>query len=68
MTVSSKQEDEHMNINCEQYQNKETGKINYIDDMYQLYLQAQTDTDQFEDFDDFLSAVTDQNGLFVRIQ
>ena len=57
-----------MNINCEQYQNKETGNINYIDDMYQLYLQAQADTDQFEDFDDFLSAVTDANGLFVRIQ
>ena len=57
-----------MNINCEQYQSKETGKINYIDDMYQLYLQAQADTDQFEDFDDFLSAVTDTNGLFVRIQ
>ena len=57
-----------MNINCEQYQNKETGEINYIDDMYQLYLQSQADTDQFEDFDDFLSAVTDTNGLFVRIQ
>ena len=57
-----------MNINCEQYQSKETGNINYIDDMYQLYLQAQGDTDQFEDFDDFLSAVTDANGLFVRIQ
>jgi len=57
-----------MNINCEQYQHKETGEINYIDDMYQLYLQAQEQTEQFEDFDDFLSAVTDTNGLFVRIQ
>ena len=57
-----------MNINCEQYQNKETGEINYIDDMYQLYLQAQEQTEQFTDFDDFLSAVTDTNGLFVRIQ
>ena len=57
-----------MNINCEQYQNKETGCISYIDDMYQLYQKAQEETDQFEDFDDFLSAVTDQNGLFVRIQ
>ena len=57
-----------MNINCEQYQHKETGKINYIDDMYQLYQKAQADTDQFEDFDDFLSAVTDTHGLFVRIQ
>ena len=57
-----------MNINCEQYQNKETGHINYIDDMYQLYQKAQEETDQFEDFDDFLSAVTDTNGLFVRIQ
>ena len=57
-----------MNINCEQYQNKETGEISYIGDMYQLYLQAQEQTEQFADFDDFLSAVTDTNGLFVRIQ
>ena len=56
-----------MNIYTIQYKNRETGKIYYIDDMYIIYIEAQEQTEQFADFDDFLSAVTDKNGLYAII-